>query len=868
MWRRREERDEDLRRELEAHLEAEAVEQRESGVTSEEAGYAARRAFGNVALVSEDVREAWGWMWMHRFVQDARFGARLLRKDWGFAFLAVSALALGIGAATVIFSVIDNVVLEPFPYREQAQLTKFYIHDVTRADLIGRSDFTMEEYLAFQAQNRVFDDMIGTVGIDVLYSAPNETKQFPGYQTTANTFDFLGVPPLLGRNMTVDDGRPNAAPVAVMSYRAWTREFNSDPGVIGQLLNLNGVQTAVIAVMPPRFQLYDGDFWLPITVPDPKERYAAMGRLKRGVSIQAAASDLDLIARGLAKSTPTLYPPKFSVMAVSLVDRVVRRFRPLMYAFLAAVMMLLLIACSNVANLLLARATARENEIAIRASLGASRTRLITQLMVESFLLACLGCIAGCVAAYVGIRGIAAALPRDLIPNESVIRLNPRVLVFALAMAVVTTFLSGLAPAVHAIGRDLFERSKTSGKGGGARARYGKLRSGLVIAQVALSIVLLVGAGLMMRSLFAIEHVDLGFNPDHVLAARIPFPRGRYETADQKRVFFRSVLQRVNALPGVVASAEASSVPPSGGMRTPVTIPGDGRSEKLRTSLQLCSEGYFETLGMRLLRGRLLTESEVDAPRRVIVVNQTMATRFFGSTEKAIGRSVKFDVFDQAPDSPKDAYIEIVGVVGDAKNDGVESQPMPQAFAPYTVTGLLGRALTVRTRVEPNSLLPAIKREIREVDPGIAVTLAATLNSMLEQGSYAQPRFTTLVLGVFAGVGLLIAAIGIFSVMAYAVSLQTREIGIRLALGARRSAVMKMVLRKGMATIVAGIAIGEIVSLGATRLLQSQLFGVSAHDPAILAAGMAVLIAVGIGACIAPARRATKVDPMVALRYE
>lgn len=868
MFRRRNERDDDLRRELQSHLDAEALEQEERGVAADEAHYAARRAFGNVGLVTEDVRESWGWMWLERFAQDFRYALRTLRKDRIFMALAVSALALGIGAATVIFSVVDNVVLEPFPYADQQRLTKFYIHDPAHADQIGRPDFTFEEYRTFAEQNHVFDSMIASVGTDVLYTGANETKLFPGYKTTANTFDFLGVPPLLGRVTTSNDGLANSAPVAVMSYRAWTREFNSDPSIVGRMLTLNGIQTTVIGVMPPRFQLYDGDFWMPITVPDPNERYTTLARLQHGVTMEQAASDLDVVAHNLAKITPRIYPPRFNVTAISLVDRVVRNFRPVMYAFMAAVMMLLLIACSNVANLLLARSTAREVEISIRASLGASRARLITQLMVESFLLACLGCIAGCAAAYGGIRGIAAALPRDLIPNESVIRLNPRVLLFALGMALLTTLLSGLAPAMHAVRRDLYERAKSTGKGGGIGARHGRLRSALVVAQVALSIVLLVGAGLMMRSVLAIEHVDLGFNPDHVLAARIPFPRGRYDTAEQKRVFFTSVIQRIQTLPGVTAAATTSSVPPSGGMRTDITIPGDDRAEKLRASVQLCSEGFFPAMDVRLLRGRLLTDNEVTLARHVIVVNESLAKRFFGSVDGAIGRSMKFNFFDIAPDSPRDAYFEIVGVVGDLRNDGLEGPPVPQAFVPYTVTGISGRQLVVRSAVDPMSILPSIEREVRAVDPGIALTLAASLKKMIAEGAYAQPRFEALVLTLFAAVGLLISAIGIFSVMAYAVTLQTREIGIRLALGARRASVMKMVLRNGLATIIAGIAIGEIASLAATRVLRTQLFGVSAHDPAILAGVVAVLIVVGILACIVPARRATLIEPTEALRYE
>jgi predicted permease len=864
---RRDDREHDLQRELRSHLDAEAAEQQERGLSAEEARYAARRAFGNPAVISEEVRDAWGWMWLQRFLQDVRFGLRTLRKDRGFSLLAICALALGIGAMTVIFSIVNSVLLEPFPYRDAQRLTKFYIHNPARPEQPGRSDFTMPEYRTFKEQNHVFEDVIGTGNIDVLYTDKDETKLFPGYETTANTFDFLGVQPLLGRPMVVDDGRPSAPPVAVMSYRAWRGEFNSDPAIIGKQLTLNDRSTTVIAVMPPRFQLYDGDFWLPLTTENAQTRVTAMGRIKPGITVAAASSELNAIAHNLAQLYPENYPPNFTVLGMRLIDRVVRRFRPLLYALLAAVTMLLLIACSNVANLLLARATVRAHEMAVRASLGASRTRLIVQLMVESFLLACAGCVAGCALAYAGIRGIAIAIPRDLFPNEAVIALNGRVLAFAVAMAFMTTLLSGLAPALHAVGRNLHDRIKGVGKGSVASTPHGRLRSALVVLQIALSLVLLVGAGLMMRSLLAIEHQELGFAPDHVLTARVTFPHGRQPTAEQKRAFFRAVLQRISALPGVVAATEASSVPPSGANRTDVTVPGNATPEKLRAAVQLCSDGYLKTLGARLLRGRWLTEAEIDSARRVIVVNQSLAEKFFGK-EHAIGRSIKFNAFDQLSDTPHDAYFEIVGVIADVKNDGVNQPTQPEAFLPYTVTGVLGRALLLRTQVEPESVLPALRREVREIDPGAALTLATTLERRIAQDSYAQPRFAFLVMGCFAGIGLMLAAIGIFSVMAYAVSLQTHEIGVRMALGAQRSTVLKMVLRRGLSIIAIGVVVGELASLALTRLLQNQLWGVSTHDPLTLGGVVAVLLAAGTVACLVPARRATRVDPMVALRYE
>ena len=807
---------------------------------------------------------------LNYFWQDLRYGLRGLRKDRAFALLAVFALALGIGATTVIFSVIDAVVLEPFPYRDANNIVRFYIHDNSKPDREGRADFSMAEFVTCRDQNHVFSDIIAGSGMDVLYTEKEGTKQFRGYGMTANMLEFLGVKPLFGRGIVPDDGRPDAPPVAVMSYRAWQKEFHADPNIVGTLLTLNGKQTALVGIMPPRFRYGSGDFWLPMT-PNPADtnpfhHVGVMARLKPGVTLEAAASDLDVIAHALAKTYPKEYPSNFRIKTWTLTDSVVHHFRTTLFLLLGAVGMLLLIACSNVANLLLARATARKREIAIRASMGASRARIVLQLLVESFLLAALGCMAGWAFAYGGIKGIVAAIPPDLVPSEAVIRLNLRVLAFAVFVTAVTTLLCGLAPALHSVRGQLHDRLKDAVKGASGGSHQSSFRSGLVISQVALSIVLLVGAGLMMRTLFALEHVDLGFTPDHVLSARIPLPQGRYDTAEQKRIFFRSVLQRIEALPGVVSATATSTLPPYGGIVSELTIPGKTHTNT-RSLFQLCSEGYFRTLGIRLARGRLFTESDVEGSRRVIVVNQTLARDFFGN-EDPIGRSIKFDLLDKMPQSPQDAYFEIIGVTFDEKNMGLQQAPIPEAFMPYSVTGAFARGVLVRTAVDPVSVLPVVQREIWSVDPGVALTLTGALDDYLQQNSYAEPRFGLVLLAIFAGIGLALVAIGIFSVMAYSVSLQTHEIGIRMALGAPPLTVLKMVLLRGLSLIVIGITIGEVASFVLTRFLQSQIWGVTTHDPVTFSAVLALLTIVGLMACLLPARRATQVDPLVALRYE
>ena len=805
------------------------------------------------------------------FSQDLRYGLRGLRKDLGFAGLAVLALALGIGASTVIFSVIDNVLLEPFPYRAPERLTKFYVHDPAHPDQPGRAEFSMPEYTAFKEQNHVFEDMIGTTGFDVLYTDKEGTKQFRGRATTVNTLDFLGVKPLLGRAMVPDDGRDDAPPVTVMSYCAWQSEFNGDPNILGTLLTLNGTQTALVGIMPPRFLYSDGDFWVPLKFAradmDAQHRIYTIARLKPGASLQTAATDLDVIARRLAKDYPhaLLYPANFTITTATLADRVVGKYRGMLYTLLGAVTMLLLIACSNVANLLLARATAREREIAIRASMGASRVRLVAQLMVESFILAGLGCAAGWLFAYGGIKGVIAAVPPYLLPSEAVITLNVRVLLFALGVTALTTILCGLAPAFHSVRGELHHHLKSSGTGASAGSGHGRLRSLLAVTQVAMTIVLMVGAGLMMRSLFALYKVDLGFSPDHIFTARTPLPWGHhYDTAERKQIFFRQVLQRITALPGVIAATETTTIPPFGGLRSDMAVLGNAHQE--RGYFQLCSEGYFKTVGIRLQRGRLLSENDIESGRRVAVVNQTLVKKFFGD-EDPIGKSVKFNLLDIAPGSPKDAYFEIVGIVVDLKNRGIEGTD-PEAFLPYTITGSFERGILVRTAVEPMSLLESVRREIWAVDPGVALVTPGTVEGYIDQWAHSQPRFELILFGLFASIGLVLAGIGVFSVLAYSVSLQNREIGIRMALGAQQSAVLKMVIKKGLTLVAIGIVVGELASLALTRFVRSELWYVSPHDPLTFAAVLAVLITVGVAACLVPAHRATQVDPLVALRHE
>src|SRR5262245_29108200 len=804
--------------------------------------------------------------------QDLRYGARTLLKQPVFTLLAVLTLGLGIGSTTTIFSAVWNILLNPFPYPDAHRMVAIRIQDTSRSGR-GRGPQTLE-FLDYQEQNHVFEDIMAATGDNVLYNAGDGMEQFNGCYVTPNTFGFLGVPAQLGRGITPDDARPGAPPVFVMAHKLWVKRFNQDPGILGKTFTLNGTPTTLVGIMPKRFTFYFPDLWIAraMSRSDPganRDYWYAQAKLKPGVSIQEAQADVELIARRLAQLYPDDYPQNFRARVVGFVDDIVGPFRKTLYTIAAAVGLLLLIACSNVANMLLARATGREKEMAIRSALGGSRMRLAGQLLTESLLLALCGAIAGCLFSYAGIKGLLTLIPEDgLIPSEVEIRLNFPALLFSLATAIGSAVLFGLAPALQTVRQNLVEPLKDASKGAGGGFRRGRLRNALVVFEVALSLVLLSGAGLLMRSFVKLQQVDLGFNPKNILVARLPFPRGQYTTAAEKQRFYEQLLSRPRAMPGVVAATETTTLPPYGGIGSDIDIVGKTHTEKWRAMISLCSEGYFPTLRLRTLLGRTLSETEVNGARKVAVVNQTFVNTFLGN-ENPIGQMVKINVLESMPDSPvKEPVFEIIGVVSDAKNRGIQEATMPEIFAPYTITGAFDRAIMVRTSAPPLPLLNNVRREIWAVDRNVALTLTGSLEDFLKQFSYAEPRFSLVLLGVFASVGLALVALGVFSVIAYTVARQTHEIGIRMALGAGRADVVWMVLRSGLQLVGLGVGVGLLASFAVTRVIANQLWGVSPRDPLTLVAAMAVVALAGLAACYFPARRATKVDPLVALRYE
>jgi putative ABC transport system permease protein len=809
--------------------------------------------------------------------QDVRYAVRNLRKTPGFAVIAVLTLALGIGASTAIFSVIDNVMMEPFPYPDAQRFYSVFIHDAERSQPGGRPAFIGPELLDYMEQNHVFDRAIANDQTDILYRSGEGTERFDGNFVTPGTFEFLGMPTLLGRVMVPTDYEPGAPPVFVLRYKTWVKSFGADPGIVNKTFVLNGESRTLIGIMPPRFGWGNADLWIPAkpsraaagkTVAGAfQQHWWMLGHLKPGVSVKEAEADFTVIAKRLAMVYPTEYPKKFTVQMDSLTNMVVGRFKTTLYIVLAAVGLLLLIGCGNVANLLLARATTREKEFAIRGALGASRWRLIRQLLVESLLLATGGAAVGALLAWGGLKSLVALMPQNIIPAEAVIRLNMPVLVFTLVTSVLTALVFGLVPALKAARKDLNEPLRDSGKGISGGFRHGRLRDAVVVLEVGLSLTLLVGAGLLMRSFVALREVHLGLQPDHVLVARLPLPVDRYKTADQVTGFYRPLLQRLKALPGIVEATETSTLPPYGGIPSDIEIPGKTHAEKWNAMFQLVSEGYFPTLKIQFVDGRGFTEAEVNGARKLAIVNQAFVKKYLGN-ENPIGKQVRIAQLAEFEDAVKEPVFEIIGLVADVKNRGLQDPVEPEIWVPFTVTGSAFRGILVRTAKEPMTMLNAVEREIWATDHNVALTFTGTMEGYISQFSYAGPRFGFLLMMIFSSIGLVLVTLGVYSVLAYTTARRTQEIGIRLALGAKGSDVLGLVIRMGLRLVGIGVGLGLIASLALGRVIATQLWGVSAYDPWTLTCVPVLLITTGLLACWIPARRAANVDPLVALRYE
>ena len=794
----REKREADLERELRAHLEEEEDEQRQAGVAPEEASYAARRALGNVPLIREDTRNAWNAATLERVVrelfdglrQDVSYALRSLRKQPAFTVAAVLALALGIGAATTITSVIQGVLLDPYPmYKDVHRLVNMQLWDLSSANGGFRTFFQVREFLDYQTQARSFEGVIGGRNDDILYTTSEGTDRFDVGLTTGNTFSVMGAGVFLGRSLTLADAEPDAPAVFVMSHRLWVGRFGADPNLVGTVLVLNGTPTTLVGIMPPRLSKLGAEIWLPVRL-DPADPanssafFQFQARLKEGVELEAAEAEMNVLAKRMAQLYPHLYPQRFSVKVVPIIDGVVGPFRRSLYTMAAAVALLLLIACANVANMLLSRAAGREKEMAIRASLGASRMRLVRQLLIESAMLALLGAALGTLFAQAGIKLLVPALPTGLIPREALIQLDGRVLAFSLGLALLTALVFGLAPALSTVRRNLVNPLRDAGKGISGGFRRGRLSSALVVIEVALSLLLLTSAGLLMRSFINLQTVDLGLDPQQLLFLRVPLSGERYQTAAAQETLLREVLARVRAMPGVLAATTTTGLPVFGGASPTFDVPGTTHDDAWRATFHLGSAGYFKTLGIPLLQGRELSADDDLNSRRVAVVNQTFVQRHLDGANP-IGRTIIVKG-SFGPRFLLGGEFEIVGVVADAKNQGIQEPSAPEVVVPYGVGRALSRGIVVRTAGPPLGALEGIKREIWSVDRGVPIANAEPVTTYLARYAYAAPRLGFAIFGTFAALGLVLVVLGVAGVVAYTISRQTHEIGIRIALGAAR----------------------------------------------------------------------------------
>jgi predicted permease len=807
---------------------------------------------------------------MGNFLQNIRYGARILLKKPGFTLIAVMTLALGIGATTAIFSVVNAVLLRPLPYPEAERL--MWIGQVYNGIQQAAGE---PKFLFWREHSQLFESMTATSGFGGAsgnLAGGNEAEYVEGMRISQDFFRVFGVEPALGRAFTEAEDAPNGERVAILSDALWHRSFGADKNIIGRTVTLNGESIMVVGVMPPKFHFASGvELFVPMRARPTANHDAnatVIGRLKPGVTQAQADAEMKQIAEQYRAVYPKAMAESETVSLRPYQELFTGGVQKLLWILLGAVGFLLLIACANVANLQLTRATARQKEIAVRLALGASGGRIIRQLLTEGLLLAFWGGLAGMLLAMWGTELLVAALPENFLPNVSEIGFDWRVLSFALISTLVTGVLFGLAPALQAIRVDVNTTLKEGAGKGAAGAARGRLRNALVVVEVALSLVLLVGAMLLIRTFINLQRVEPGFEAQNVLTFQIALKGERYKTTSQTAAFYSAALERISSLPGVEAAAVTSTLPLNAQFNMPVTF-SDRANATENAQFRMVTPDYFRVMKINVQEGRDFTAEDKAGAPPVIIVNEAFVRRFLPEAnpfdqQLTIGRNTL------------DPSRRIIGVVNDTKQFGMDKAAPPMAFVPLAQVSdrLLAIArtfvssyITVRTTVAPLALSAAVKGEINAVDATLPLSQIRSMEQLVAR-SVAPQRFNMLLLGLFAGLGVLLAAVGVYGVMSYSVAQRTQEIGIRMALGARSADIVRLVLRQGLGTALIGVALGLLTAFALTRLMSSLLFGISPTDPLTFVAVALLLGGVALLACFIPARRAMKVDPMVALRYE
>jgi putative ABC transport system permease protein len=809
---------------------------------------------------------------MDTLIQDLRFGIRMLLQKPGFTIVALIALALGIGANTAIFSVVNTILIRPLPYTESDKLV--WIWEENPASDIKREPASGPNFTDWKNQNSVFENMTGFTKYNPILTESGEPERITGTIVSSSFFDVLKAQAAMGRTFLPEEDQKGKDKVVVLSQGLWQRRFGADPKILGNSIKLNGNSFTVVGIMPPSFEnplpgeQTKAELWVPIGFDLTKmgrrgDFLNVIGRLKPGISIEQARAELKTIAGRLEQQYQSTNAG-WSVTVLSLHERFVGDVKPALIVILGAVGFLLLIACANVANLLLSRATARQKEIAIRNALGAGRSRIIRQLLTESLILSIAGGAIGLLLALWGVEALVAFSPGN-IPRIDKVTLDNRVLGFTLGISFLTGVLFGLIPALHASRSDLNEALKEGGRSSTEGIKRNKIRNMLVVSEIALALVLLIGSGLMVKSFLKLQQVNPGFNPDNLLTMQFTLPRSKYKETHQLQAFYQQLIEKVKSVPGIQNAAVVGTVPLSGGGDV-LSFNIEGRplpplDKGLDSESQVISSEYFSTMGIKLLKGRYFTEQDTKDSQKVAIINEAMAKRYWPG-EDPIGKRI-------TQDDPLNTtnWLSIVGIVEDVKHNTLDEVTYPQMYEIYTQRVKPNLCLVAKTTGDPLNLASAIRGEVQSLDKDQPLYNVKSMESLLSS-SIAGHRFNTFLIGIFAAIALILTAVGIYGVISYSVNQRTNEIGIRMALGAQQNDVFKLIVGQGLKLALLGVAIGLAGAFTLTRVLYSLLFGVSTTDLITFTVVPIIIVAVALIASFIPARRATKVDPTIALRYE
>jgi predicted permease len=872
-WFRRGDWERAMREELRHHFNEQVKANLAAGMAPEEARRQARLQFGAIEGVKEDCREQRRSFWLETLFADAHYALRVMRKNPGFAAIAILTLALGIGANTAIFSVVYAVLLKPLPFPNPGQLVIVFAAKPQEDALTGTSFPNLEDW---RAQNSVFSDLAGDQAHDLTVTGRGEPFVANTSVVTPEIFAVLEGTPLAGRTFVPEDGKPGAAPVVILSENLWRSRFAADPNIVGQAISLDKKLFTVVGIMPAGFRSpvlrRNQDIWEPV-VDDPLfgswmarrggHWLRITGRLKPGVSIPQAQAEMETINARLAKQYPA-ENEGWTVRVLPLQSALVDDVRPALLMLLGAVGLVLLIASANIANLLLARATSRAKEMSVRIALGAARGRIIRQLLTESATLGLAGGIAGALLAYGGVRGLSSLLPEGM-PAASAIQVDGLVLGFALLLSIAASFVFGLAPAIFAAGSDVQTTLREGSGRAGAGGNRQTARTILAASEISLAMVLLVGSGLLVRSFVALTSVSPGFDSKHLVKAEVQLPRFEYSTPEQWSAFADEFLAQIQAQPGLRAAAVAIPLPIANGfINLGFEIEGKAQpsSAKSQTANYVsASPEYFRVVGIPLLRGREFSRADSPSSPRVAIISEAMARQYFPN-QNPIGKRITFG-FPPDGDAPR----EIVGIVGDVRDVALRQAPHAMMYAPYAQAPFWGAVVVVRTPLSVAAVGDSIRRVTSHIDKDLPVTDIASMPEIVD-ASVAHPRFQMLLFGLFSGFALTLAAVGIYGVISYSVIQRTHEIGIRMSLGAQPAQVLRLVMGQGAKLALVGIAVGVAAALALSRWMRSLLFGVGPADPVTFAGVAILLLAVALFACYVPARRAMRVDPMTALRHE